>query len=296
MGQVGAVFFEQTSLHIELPSPQDEVLPGILWGSLDAFPTPAYWAYQVMARRLRGETGGHRLGRSLAEEVAACLLGGYGIPAQVGLAAFRRLQAADALRGSVSESQLVSMLTEPLTVQGRTVRYRFANQKARYLSGTLRALSSSSPPMESGRALRDFLVTLPGVGLKTSSWVARNWLQADDVAILDLHVLRAGTLGGFLDSSLTVTRNYLELEDQFIRFSAAIFVRPSELDSVIWSEMRSSPATVNALRAARARGSDRRVAHSRPGPNERSSHSNESGLLDETAAPRVAGDSQCAEA
>ncbi|MDZ3993341.1 hypothetical protein PspTeo4_24872 [Pseudomonas sp. Teo4] len=47
-------------------------------------------------------------------------------------------------------------------------------------------------PLHSGRALRDWLLELPGIGYKTASWVARNWLDADDVAILDIHILRAG--------------------------------------------------------------------------------------------------------
>ena len=69
---------------------------------------------------------------------------------------------------------------------------------------------------------------LPGIGPKTASWVARNWLAADDVAILDIHILRAGLLGGFLTPQLTVERHYLELEEEFLRFSAAIGTRPSD--------------------------------------------------------------------
>ncbi|WP_198137890.1 hypothetical protein [Verminephrobacter eiseniae] len=44
-----------------------------------------------MARCLAGRPAGYKLGRTLAQEVAACLLGGHGIPAPVGLAAYKRL-------------------------------------------------------------------------------------------------------------------------------------------------------------------------------------------------------------
>lgn len=89
-------------------------------------------------------------------------------------------------------------------------------------------------------------MALPGVGYKTASWVARNWLDADDVAILDIHILRAGVVGGFLDSDLTVERNYEALEDQFLAFSTGLGVRASELDAVIWLEMASAPRSVQS--------------------------------------------------
>jgi N-glycosylase/DNA lyase len=143
----------------------------------------------------------------------------------------------------------------PLLVSGRSTGYRFARKKANYLSVAMKRLSEESPPISSGRELRDWLTELPGIGLKTASWVARNWLDADDVAILDIHVLRAGALGGFLDPTMSVQRDYLDLEAQFIRFSRAIGVRPSELDAVIWFEMMSSPATVTRLQRGR-RGAD----------------------------------------
>jgi N-glycosylase/DNA lyase len=247
MSQRAAVFAGQASVQIELPSPEEVVLPGLRWGSIEAFPTPAYWAYQVLACRLVDQPVRYRLGSSLHEELAACLLGGHGIPARVGVAAFQRLRSRGMLAGEPTEQDLLAQLTEPLSIDGRPVRYRFAKQKARYLSAALRTIQVSPPSTATGRSLRDSLIALPGVGLKTASWIARNWLDADDVAILDIHVLRAGTLTGFLDSSLRVDRDYLALEDQFLAFSRAIGVRASELDALIWLEMASSFSTVRRL-------------------------------------------------
>jgi thermostable 8-oxoguanine DNA glycosylase len=99
--------------------------------------------------------------------------------------------------------------------------------------------------------LRDWLTQLPGVGLKTASWIVRNHLDDDDVAILDIHILRAGDLGGFLNPALKVERDYLELEAQFLRFCSGLQIRPSELDSVIWAEMKASPRSVARLYEAR---------------------------------------------
>lgn len=247
MRQSAAVFIDSAVVQIELPSSDAFVLPGIPWGPIEAFPTPAYWTYQVMARRITGISPRHRLGSTLTEEVGACLLGGHGIPANVGLAAFRRLQTLGMLANTPTESEIFDVLSHPLEIDGRQIRYRFAKQKAHYLSKALLRLSTETPPLDSGKALRQWLIQLPGIGLKTASWVARNWLDADDVAILDIHVLRAGALAKFFDENLTVEKNYLELEEQFIRFAQAIGARPSELDAIIWFEMMSSPRTVTQL-------------------------------------------------
>lgn len=165
-------------------------------------------------------------------------------PSAKGLLAFEHLRARNAFAGDPpSEAQLQAWLAEPMSVDGRQVRYRFASQKARYLAAAFRKLAVESAP-STGRALRDWLTNIPGVGYKTASWITRNWLDADDVAILDIHVLRAGVVAGFLDHTLTVERHYLELEKQFLEFSQALGVRPSELDAVIWLEMAQSRSTV----------------------------------------------------
>lgn len=247
MNQIAGVFSGHLNIQIELPPPSAEVMPGVAWGAVEAFPSPAYWVYQVLARRITCTTINHKLGGDLVEEVAACLLGGYGIPAEVGLAAFWRLRDTGALHAQASEAELLDLLSAPLDVGGRLVRYRFAAQKARFLAQALTMLAEEVAPTASGRALRDWLTRLPGVGLKTASWIARNLMEANDVAILDIHILRAGVLGGFFDPTLTVERHYLNLEAQFLEFSRYLQVKPSELDSVIWLEMKLSPKSVSRL-------------------------------------------------
>jgi thermostable 8-oxoguanine DNA glycosylase len=247
MNQTAAIVTRTGSIQVELPSADVEVMDGVRWGSVDAFPAPAYWAYQVVARRLVAKPAAYRLGRTLAEEVAACLLGGHGIPATVGLAAYNRMRERGALSGvPVSEEDLEALLREPLDVGGRSVRYRFAAQKARYLAAAL-PLAHAAPKFNAGRQLRDWLLAVPGIGHKTASWIARNWLDADDVAILDIHIMRVGQVIGLFPRSLTVERHYTELEERFLEFSSALDVRASELDAVIWWEMASSPLTVRYL-------------------------------------------------
>lgn len=247
MTQTASLLLGKVAIQVELPAARCEVLPGVCWGLVEAFPTPAYWAYQVIARRLDEGPRSHRLGQTLAEELGACLLGGHGIPASIGLAAFERCRERGLFRPDATEFDFLQALLTPLTVGGRMVRYRFAAQKARFLARAMKVVVDGVPSLESGRLLRDWLLRLEGVGPKTASWVARNWLDADDVAILDIHVLRAGVLSGFLDRSMNVARHYLELEAQFLRFATALGVRASELDAVIWRDMMSSPRTVSRL-------------------------------------------------
>lgn len=248
MTQTAAVLTRNGAIQVELPGADIELLPGVRWGAVEAFPTPAYFAFQVIARRLVGRPAQYSLGRTLAEEVGACLLGGHGIPGQVGIAAYEHLrsQGAFAAKASPSTEQLEAWLRQPIQVGKRLVHYRFAAQKARYLAQAMPMLHSA-PTFTVGRHLRDWLLDVPGIGPKTASWIARNWLHADDVAILDIHIMRVGQLAGLFPRNLTVERHYLELEELFLKFSAALDVRPSELDAVIWYEMASSPASVRRV-------------------------------------------------
>ncbi|GLH22032.1 hypothetical protein BR1R3_47740 [Pseudomonas atacamensis] len=246
--QNGVVFVDSKFYSRDFPDAMSEVLPGVSWGLIEAFPTPAYWAYQVWANEQESEPLNYKLGATLAEEVGACLLGGHGIPANVGLAAFAYLRDLGAFEGRApSESQLLEWLSTPLKIGSRSVRYRFAKQKSRYLHAALNALEEGSPPVHSGRALRDWLLDVPGIGFKTASWIARNWLGADDVAILDIHILRAGALGGFLSSGLSVERHYLQLEAEFLALSQAMGVRASKLDALMWYQMMSAADVVHGL-------------------------------------------------
>lgn len=273
MTQRAAIFLEHTAVHVELPAPTKEVIPGVSWGAVDAFPTPAYWAYQVLARRVSGTTVRYRIGDTLAEEVAACLLGGHGIPASIGLAAFRHLKRRGLLsleRGVPSEADLLEQLSSPMELDGRLVLYRFAKQKARYLHAAFSRLAAEPAPTATGRQLRDWLLPVQGIGPKTASWIARNWLDADDVAILDIHILRAGMLGGFFGQGLTVERDYLKLEQQFLAFARGLGVRASELDALMWLEMATSQTTVHDLLrehspegAAKQLQSQRQINHAR---------------------------------
>lgn len=220
-----------------LPGEMECVLEGVKWGSAEETLTPAYWAMRYRLHDAYGDYRHFQLGRSLAEELAACLLGGYGMPAEVGLAAFGRLRDEGLLEGCPSAEVIEGRLSEPLLVNGRSIRYRFPRQKAAYLAAALKLISTSVLPA-SDRALRNLLMEAPGVGPKTASWVVRNHRGSDHVAIIDIHLLRAGVAAGFFEPHWRPERHYLRLESRFLEFAAAIGARASILDNLIWQHMR----------------------------------------------------------
>lgn len=237
---------------LHLPPPGATLLVGVRWGRFDEAFTPAYWAGQAWIGQLhQNRYGGYRLGETLIEEVAACLLGGHGMPAEVGLAAFEHLRRAGALgpaaAATASADHLTELLMQPLWCGGRTVRYRFPRQKARYLAPLLRALSTAPPPQDDHQAFRRWFLAFSGIGPKTASWITRNWLDSDEVAILDVHVLRAGLLCGLFAPDEHPARDYFGLEERFLAFARAIRVRAAVLDNLIWQQMRLCSAFVLEL-------------------------------------------------
>jgi N-glycosylase/DNA lyase len=235
-----------------LLSPDGFPSRGIRWGHRWQVGTAAYWvaltATAIQDRRLRDSQRRHRLGVDLVEEVAACLLGGHGLPHQVGLAAFEAVRADGLLRRPVDMSDIEQVLRRPLKIGDRTVRYRFPAQRARYLAGALARLRTQHPP-ESARALREWLLDLPGIGPKTASWIVRNHLTSDDVAVIDIHVLEAGIDASVFDASWTPARHYDLLQAMFLAWARQGEVSAADLDAVIWAERARIPKVYTSSRS-----------------------------------------------
>jgi hypothetical protein len=177
----------------------------------------------------------HRLGASFAEEVGACLLGGYGMPFWLAQAAFERLRDAGAFTpgGWVTANELETLLSAPLEVRGERRRYRFPRQRAVRLASALSAIRTKTLP--SGDCeLRDWLLTIPGIGPKTASWIVRNHRSSDHVAIVDVHLARAGVVAGVFDARWRLPRDYDIYEAAFLGWAEHSGIRASHLDACIW--------------------------------------------------------------
>jgi thermostable 8-oxoguanine DNA glycosylase len=174
-------------------------------------------------------------------ETAFCLLGGYGIKAEVAYAFYARLADVGFLapKAQPTEAQIRKLLSSPIKIHGRSQRYRFPNIKAYYLAEALRALDEMAPP-SCDLAFRDALLSIPGVGLKTAGWIVRNCRRSDNVAIIDIHVHRAGCIMRLFDSRRLCMATYRYFESQFLNFARALGVRASSLDILIWEKMRET--------------------------------------------------------
>jgi N-glycosylase/DNA lyase len=224
---------------VSIPDSREEIVPGVAWGIPEIPNTPAYWA--VRCRWDDANPDYVSRDASVAEETGFCLLGGYGIKYEVNEAAYIRLKAHRVfdLDAAITQDLILALLKEPLEIGDRLVRYRFPNQRAQRLSGMREQLRDIRLDELDPQAMRDALQKIDGIGPKTASWIVRNLLGSDEVAIIDVHILRACTLMGVFPEDIRLPRDYAPLERRFIDFSAALDVRPSVLDAVMWSEMRT---------------------------------------------------------
>lgn len=225
---------------LELPDSDETVVRGVRWGAPDRLGTPAYWAVRCSWSGV--DSPSFACGASsLAEEIGFCLLGGYSVTFEANIAAFEWLRDHEIfnLSREVSEDRILELLSQPLEVKGRPRRYRFPNQRARRIAAMRRRLAETPPDVGAPRVLRDHLMTFDGVGPKTASWIVRNHLDSDEVAIIDVHVLRACRLMSLFPNEASLPRDYQALEERFLDFAKAIKVRSSLLDAVMWAETRA---------------------------------------------------------
>lgn len=230
---------------LTLPSPEEELLPGVSWGSAASPHSPAYWVARCSWPDNENPNFVTRDG-SLAEELGFCLLGGFGIRYEVNAAAFERLRDFGAfdLSASIDEGEIEALLLEPLRVGARSIRYRFPTQRARRIIKMRNALKVSDIPQSDPLGLREELMKLEGVGPKTASWVVRNLLGCDRVAILDVHIVRVCQKFGLFPREVSLPRDYQLLEERFLSFADSAGVSSAALDAIIWAEARTVPAEV----------------------------------------------------
>jgi len=230
----------------EMPPHDSNIIPGVLWGRGDGLFSPAYWALQL--EQLQDDFTEHCFltGKTLFEETVFCLLGGHGISYELNVVIFKHLiDRGFSLDVVKSEEELGGYLREPVKLGDRFVKYRFPRRRASFIARTQQIFLTHEPP-EDDLELRDWLVELPGIGPKTASWIVRNWLDSDAVAIIDIHLYRAGILAGLFTEKDRIERDYYSMEKRFINFANAMKVKPSRLDGLIWEQMRSIPLTVKS--------------------------------------------------
>jgi thermostable 8-oxoguanine DNA glycosylase len=212
--------------------------------------TPAYWALRCLAddNPLHGFTSSTG---SLIEEIGFCLLGGFGITAELNSAAFDRLRSSGVfdLSRNISEESIRKLLAEPLELRGRRQKYRFPNQRAARLTAMRRSIHGIDLEQMPRSWVTALLRNIPGIGPKTAAWIIRNHFDSDEVAILDVHVIRACRRLRLFPERVVLPRDYESLQQRFLSFANALNVRPAVLDAVMWTEMRSERKSNRRLAA-----------------------------------------------
>ena len=266
--QRACVMLESMTINVELPAAEAEV-PGVPWGAVDGIrrlpPGPT--------RSWRGGSGGSIrykwAKRCVRKSVPAsgwpwysCQHRSAGLPPPQGQRRLnpsrlknRRYSSGSPNRCITRADSWISFCQPEGTLPGPAMQAGTGN-----LSRAVRPRPARLAHRHSRYWIQDRFV---GRG---------NWLDADNVAILDIHILRAGVLAGFLDAELTVERDYLALEAQFLKFSHGLGVRASELDAVIWLDMiLAADGRRNPQRTAReqVQGQARTLTGARPAPRHR---------------------------
>lgn len=223
------------------PAESVNLLPHLKWGSPYQLYTPAFWKLQYLMNTFSSNQEAHRLSDSIFDEVVLCLLGGYGIPSEMGMLAYNRLREEGLLRHGDYYLELLNALARPFELEnGKHVRYRFSSQKAKYINSFLNRDDLHEIPQSDDLELREWLTSVKGIGPKTASWITRNWLRSERVAILDIHLLRAGVITGFFEAVHNIDTEYYHLETQYLNFCTSLDVKPSDMDAIIWSYMKKN--------------------------------------------------------
>jgi len=237
---------QNNEITIPIPSESKKIYKNIHWGKFEHFFTPAFWYAQVIMHEQEKATMlNYKLGETFEEEVIACLVGGYGIPSEVGNAKFNQLKFhLNKLLNNPIQEEIEELMLQPINISGRDIKYRFAKQKALYIFEALKHLNTFVEKNLNDIELRNELLKIKGIGPKTASWIVRNYRQSDKVAILDIHIHRAGLLIGFFKPSDDINRDYFKMEKKFLEFCKKIEISSAKLDAVIWRIMKTLNQTV----------------------------------------------------
>lgn len=226
---------------LELPDATHEVLPGIRFGSPVTPFTPAYWVAQAHEHAIAEIHPSETLKPDeLAYKATFCLLGGYGVTAELATAAYFECEQSNLIASRCTDARAWRRsLERPLRVSGNVVSYRFPRQKAEYLAALMQRLCDSAPPTDCAVALRNWLLDSVGIGHKTAAWITRNFMGDAAVAIIDVHLYRAMAICGVFPLSLSLARHYVQLEERFLAFCRALGVPPGPFDLLVWQQMRT---------------------------------------------------------
>lgn len=189
----------------------------------------------------------------LRRELLFCLLGGHGVPYEMNCSALRVVDELDvfapghepeALRACL-EGLLDEPRFEPIRKNGGLRRYRFPRRKAGLICQArgwvldAGSLVQHLAAWTCGRDRRRWMVGCPGVGPKSASWLLRNTGWAHELAILDVHVMRA-----MIDAGIVLHEelpgDYERIEELFLQWCERLEASPGVFDLFLWEWQRGT--------------------------------------------------------
>ncbi len=130
-------------------------------------------------------------------------------------------------------------------VRKELVAVRFPNNKAKYIVEAREVFEGKGKirikdRIDAGdiRKTREWIVkNVKGIGFKEASHFLRNIGFGQDLAILDVHILKNMVKYGFVrEMPKTISKTvYLALEEKFSSFAETVNIPMTELDLLLWS-------------------------------------------------------------
>jgi thermostable 8-oxoguanine DNA glycosylase len=198
---------------------------------------------------------------AVRQELVFCLLGGHGVSFELARSAtdvvmtlcpfdpgWRPTDLAAALQAELSAAKF-----DPRRRDGSLRRYRYPVRKAELVTAAVAWVSVNGPlsihlaelPSEFER--REWLCQCPGIGPKSASWFLRNTGAAKELAILDVHILRAMREAGRLGEA-SLPRDYAAVEALFREWCEELGASVFALDLFLWQWQRGDLAVTAPTR------------------------------------------------
>ena len=192
--------------------------------------------------------------REVEEELLFCLLGGFGITYEHGQSAYATIRQLRPFSSDWEDDLLfeaiLSALTqpqfEPPRRDGSLRRYRFPKQKAAVIVKARRWVRSQHPldkrllQLGGAKDRRSFLSECPGMGFKSASWLLRNIGLGSELAIIDVHVLRALLNAKRIPDDAQVPKDYELAEEAFLAWCDELDAPSEAFDLFVWHWQRGS--------------------------------------------------------
>jgi N-glycosylase/DNA lyase len=147
--------------------------------------------------------------------------------------AIEELKKMDLMKLKENDIKLISDILKDKT--------RFHNNKSKYLVSAIKNWEETKKRLDNQDiiSLRNWLAeNIKGYGLKEAGHFLRNIGKSNNqIAILDRHILRnLVSLEVIKDEQIKSKKDYLKLEQEFLKFSKTVNIPIDELDLLFWSQ------------------------------------------------------------